>query len=156
MAACAVRKGLVVDRVEVDREALYAEEPVAVLARLPLFANVLECEPPVTRVVEDPIQEHADVPAVRVAHERGEVLVGAEAGIDALVVGRVVLMVRGSREDGCEVQTADAEIGKPSQVLTDAREVAAKEGLHRRRLAPRALPGRIVHLVAVREAVGED
>src|SRR5205814_7941940 len=85
MAPCAIREGLVVDRVEVHRKALDPKEPVAVLARLALLANVLEREPPVARVVEDTIEEHADVAAIRVADQRRENLVRTEARIDALV-----------------------------------------------------------------------
>src|SRR5207253_3625175 len=51
VAAGAVRERLVVHRVEVDRKALDAEEPVAVLALGALLANVLEREPAIARVV---------------------------------------------------------------------------------------------------------
>ena len=93
---------------------------------------------------------------MRIANERREILVRTEARIDPLVVGGVVLVVRGGREDRREVQTADAEVGEPAEVLADAGDVAAEERLHGRRLTPRPLPGRIVHLVAVGESVGKD
>ena len=155
MAARAIREGLVVDRVKVDGEAFDPEEPVAILARLAVLENVLEREPSVAGVVEDAVEKHANVPAMRVADQRREIIVGAEARVDALVVGRVVLVVRRRREHRREVQAADAEIGEPAEVLADARKVAAEERLHRRRLAPRSLPGRVVHLVAIRETVRE-
>ena len=56
MAARAVRERLVIHCVEVDRKALDAEEPVAVLTGLALFADVLEREPPIARVIEDAVQ----------------------------------------------------------------------------------------------------
>ena len=156
VAARAVGEGLVVDRIEVDRKALQTEEPIAVFARLAFLEDVLEREPAVTRVVEDTIEKHADVAAVSVADERGELVVRAQSRVDVLVVGRVVLVVGGRREDRSQVQAGDSQIGEPVEVLTDSRQVPAEEGLHRRRFAPWTLPCRIVHLIAVREAIGEN
>src|SRR4029077_5445104 len=132
------------------------EEPIAVFARLAFLEDVLEREPPVTRVVEDTIEKDADVAAVRVADERRQLVVRAQSRVDVLVIGRVVLVVRRRREDRGQIQAGDAEIGEPVEVLTDSRQVPAAEGLHRRPPAPRPLPRWIVHLIAVREAVREN
>ena len=59
--------------------------------------------------------------------ERVEVGLCAKVGVDDEVVGRVVAVVGGRREDGVEIERRDAPVGQVVEVRGDAREVAAVE-----------------------------
>ena len=55
-------------------------------------------------VIEHPVQQYADAPAVRLANQRGQVFGRAKIRIDGKVIGRGVLVVKISGEHGVEVQ----------------------------------------------------
>ena len=78
-------------------------------------------------MIEHAVQDHLDAPVVRPSDERLEFRLGTQVGVDGEVVGRVVAVVGGCREDGVEVQRRDAPRGEVVQMGRDARKVAAKE-----------------------------
>ncbi len=107
------------------------EGRVAVLPGAGLGEQARAVEPAVARshVVEHAVEHQALARLVEVAAEGRQVLRGAEARVDGMVIPGVVAVVHAGQEDGGEVQGADAEVQQVGQALAQAGQVAAHEGL---------------------------
>ena len=92
-------------------------------------------------VVEHAVEDHLDAPGVRPRDERLEVRLGAQVGVDGEVVGRVVAVVGGRREDGVQVQRGDAPRRQVVEMRGDAGQVAAEEVAAQRPLVAGRRPG---------------
>ena len=138
-----------------DREAPEGVE-VPVLALRAVLHGVLEEDVLVAGVVEDAVEDHLDAVAAQVGDHALELGVRAEGRVDRHVVDRVVLVVRVAVEDGVEVDRVDPEVLHVGDLLAHAGEVAAHVVVELGLGAPGLDALRIVPLVAVHEALGED
>ena len=106
-------------------------------------------------VVEHRVHHHPDALVVGSMHQPAEILLAAEIGIDAGVVGRVVLVDAGGQKDRVEVQAADPQPGQIGQFGGDARQIPAKAlGVGDGAFAPGLV--RRPAAAAAAEPVGED
>lgn len=74
-------------------------------------------------MVEDAVQHDGDAPGLGLAAEGTELLLVAQHGVNAQVVGRVVAVVAGRLKDGVEVDHGHAEVCQVVELLADATQV---------------------------------
>ncbi len=122
-------------------------------------------------VVGHHVQDQAHPALGQSPPQAGQRRVPAQVGVHVVVVGHVVLMVAGGREDGVQVDGRDAQVLQVVQVLDDPGEVAPMEvprsGAGPREVVPGPSPRRpalnqvlpvpdVAGRVPVSEAVRED
>ena len=113
---------------------LVEEEPIAVgrLVTLPgtrlgVVAVAVEVAGVLAAVVEDAVQHDGDATLSGLAGQGAELLLVAQHGVNAQVVGRVVAVVAGRLKDGVEVDHGHAEVCQVVELLADATQGAAVE-----------------------------
>ncbi len=127
---------------------------------------------PVAAVIGHDVEHIAHVARIQRPPQRDEGRVAAKVGIDMIVVGHVILVVRQGRENRIQVEGIDAQVGQIAQARLDAGQVAAvkdqrEELIGRWRRTPRVggramaavfvlLRPRVGGGIAIGEAVGED
>ena len=73
---------------------IHAAVPVPIGALLPAGLNVPEGEEIAARVVEHAVQDHPHARRVAAAHEFGQILVGAQAGVQLAIIRGIVAVAR--------------------------------------------------------------
>jgi hypothetical protein len=144
--------GIRVERPVVDHE------PVGVRGGRAVFEHVVEGPEAAARVVEDAVENNADVAGVGGVEELAQGVVAAEQGIDLVVVVRVVAVVGRGGKDGVQVEGRDAQVVQIVEIVDDAVEVAALKSL----FLGGSAPWLEINLLLVRDlpapgkAVGKD
>ena len=79
------------------------------------------------RVGEHPVENDAYAARVSLVAQGAEVLLRAEHGVRAAIVGRVIAVVRPRHENRVQVENADAQLLQIRQLFADARKISAEE-----------------------------
>ncbi len=86
-------------------------EPIAVGRLLAILAHILKGPEVPPDVIEDPIQDQAHSAPVQLTAECRQGLVGSQAAVDRVVIGRIVAVARGleqrSQVEGIRTQALD-------------------------------------------------
>src|SRR5882672_11097537 len=107
------------------RAALCQRPPVpAAMRRRGVTQRLLEPGMPTRRVIQDEVDEHANLLLVCRRHERLEVVVRAVVRLDLVVVGDVVAVLARRFRDGHEPDTVGAQAGDVIELLRQTTQVA--------------------------------
>ena len=78
-------------------------------------------------VIENAVEHHADAPLFRFSAEKGKIRLGAQHGVDAKIVGRIIPVIGGRLKNRAEVQGGDTKALQVIQLGKDAGQAAAKK-----------------------------
>ena len=117
------------------------QKPLPVGRRRPFLEHVPPGREQGPAMVEHRVHHHADPGIVRLLHQRGKLLVGAEVRIHPLIAFRIVFVYRARREDRSQVQPVHAEIPQIPEFFPDPGQIAAEAfPVCHRAGAPRRFP----------------